>query len=83
MSHALPRPPRPQPAVLALVVGVAMIVGSWVAVSGETTLSAQVGWINVGVAGLVVAVAGVSAYLVEFRREVRRRHATVREALGR
>jgi TRAP-type C4-dicarboxylate transport system permease small subunit len=77
------RPPRSQQAVLALAVGAAMILGSWIAVSGRAAFADQVAWINVGVAGLVVVAAGVSAYLVEFRREIRRRLALAREVQAR
>lgn len=83
MTAATSRPPRAQAAVLALSVGTAMIIGSWMAVSGEPALSGQVGWLNVGVAGLVVALAGAGSYLVEYRRELRRRQASLREALAR
>ena len=83
MTGSTRRPPRSQPAVLALVVGVAMVFGAWVAVSGRSAFADQVAWINVGVAGLVVAAAGVSAYLVEFRREIRRRVALAREVQAR
>jgi hypothetical protein len=59
--------------LVAYVAGLAMVLGAWIAVANEPAFGRQVGYVNVAVGGLVVLAGGAAAYLVEFRRQLRRR----------
>lgn len=56
----------PVPVVLAPVaglVGLVLLLAGWVGTSGRTTLSGQLGFVSLAVAGLVVAGAGALLHL--------------------
>lgn len=65
--------PSPLPAIVAAVAGLAMVIGAWIGVGGEPSFARQVGYLNVAVGGIVVLVGGAGVYLVEYRRQIRRR----------
>lgn len=79
-SQAAPVAPSTYPAVVAAIAGFAMVIGSWIAVSDQPSFSSQIGYLNVAVGGLVVIAGGGATYLVEFRRQLRRRIALVTDA---
>ena len=86
--HAAARPappvaPSAYPFWLAALAGLAMVMGSWLAVSGQAAFPRQVGYLNVAVGGLVVITGGAGAYLVEYRRQIRCRIVRVTNAESR
>ena len=60
------------PVVLVLV-GLAIIVAAWAAASGQDQLGDQLPYLNLGVAGAVIAAAGNVLYLRSYRDLVRDR----------
>lgn len=79
-SYAAPVAPNAYPAVVATIAGFAMVIGSWIAVSDQPAFGSQVGYFNVAVGGLVIIAGGAATYLVEFRRQLRRRILLVTNA---
>jgi hypothetical protein len=73
----LPGTPDAVVPLVLTVVGIALVIGAWVAVSGEPSFSRQLGYVNLGVAGLVVAGVGQVYFLVSRRRAVRTRIASM------
>ncbi len=69
--------PNPLVAVVFNLAGLIAIAGSWVEASGKVRLSDQLAWLNLGIGGLVLMLAGNAAYLTTFRRAVRRRISAV------
>jgi hypothetical protein len=50
--------------------GLLLIVVAWIEVSGQLTLRAQIPWVDVGVAGIIVAGAGNVLWMLTGRRAV-------------
>jgi hypothetical protein len=70
------RPDPVGPVVLNLA-GIAMLVAAWIGASGQTTLGPQIVFVNLGVAGVILALAGNLLYLFNARRIVLARRAVV------
>lgn len=71
-ARRIPGPDLVGPAVL-VVVGLAIIVAAWAAASGQDQLGDQLPYLNLGVAGAVIAAAGNVLYLTSYRNLVRDR----------
>jgi hypothetical protein len=65
---------------LVNLAGLILILVAWFEASGDLTIRAQIPWVNVGVAGIIVAGAGNLLWLLTGRRAVGelRRRLTVR-----
>lgn len=70
--------------VAALLVGAVAILVGWIGVSGEPAPARQTGWMNVGIAGLVIAGVGTAVWLMTARRAIgqRRRQLLADVATG-
>jgi hypothetical protein len=55
------------------VLGVVLLVVSWIGTSARDTLAEQTGWIGIGIASLAAAALGGSHWLLQGRRAVGRR----------
>ena len=64
--------PRRDRLVLAALqaIGFGLLALSWLGVSGTTTFSRQVAWVNVGGAGLLVVILGCALWVHRGRRRV-------------
>jgi hypothetical protein len=64
------------PTVVLNVAGLALLVAGWVAVSGRVTLADQAPYLNLAMAGLLLAGIGNALYIMATRRtlEERLRH---------
>ena len=56
------------PTVVLNVVGLVLLVLGWAAVSGKVTLSDQAPYLNIAVAGLLLAGIGNALYIMATRR---------------
>jgi hypothetical protein len=70
------------PLVLNLA-GFGLLIAAWVAVSGKTTLAAQVPFINLAVAGLLLAGVGNALFIMGQRRLVDERLRRVHDGIER
>jgi hypothetical protein len=70
------------PLVLNLA-GFGLLIAAWVAVSGRTTLSAQFPFINLAVAGLLLAGVGNALFIMGQRRLVDERLQRVHDGIER
>lgn len=64
------------PTVVLNLVGLALLVAGWAAVSGRVTLSEQAPYLNLAVGGILIAGIGNALYIMATRRtlEERLRH---------
>jgi energy-converting hydrogenase Eha subunit C len=69
------------PTVVLNVAGLALLVAGWVAVSGRVTLAAQAPYINLAVAGLLLAGIGNALYLMAMRRTLEDRLRRVHDRI--
>ena len=65
------------PTVVLNVAGLALLVAGWAAVSGRVTLSAQAPYLNLAVAGILLAGVGNALYIMALRRSLEERLARV------
>ena len=61
------------PTVVLNVVGLALLAAGWVAVSGKVTLADQTPYLNVAVAGILLAGIGNGLYIMALRRTLEER----------
>ena len=78
MTVGRQRPDVIGPVTLNLV-GIALIIAAWVGASAQAQFGPQIVYVNLGVAGAIVAGSGDALYLFQARRIVAARRA----ALGR
>lgn len=70
------------PLVLNLA-GFGLLIGAWVAVSGRTTLAGQLPFINLAVAGMLLAGVGNALFIMGQRRLVDERLRRVHDRIER
>jgi protein-S-isoprenylcysteine O-methyltransferase Ste14 len=70
-----------RPTVVLNVVGLVLLVLGWMAVSGKVTLSDQAPYLNIAVAGLLLAGVGNALYLMAARRTLEARLARVHDRI--
>ena len=61
------------PTIVLNVVGLLLLVLGWVAVSGRVTLRTQAPYVNLAVAGLLLAGVGNALYIMATRRTLEHR----------
>ena len=61
------------PTVVLNVVGLGLLVAGWAAVSGKVTLRAQGPYLNLAVAGILLAGIGNALYIMALRRTLEER----------
>jgi hypothetical protein len=61
------------PTVVLNVVGLVLLVAGWATVSGKVTLAGQAPYLNIAVAGLLLAGIGNGLYLTATRRTLEQR----------
>lgn len=66
-ARGLHQPPARQ-AVVLNVVGLVLLVAGWATVSGRVTLADQAPYLNIAVAGLLLAGIGNALYIMATRR---------------
>ena len=70
------------PTVVLNVVGLVLLALGWVAVSGKVTLSDQAPYLNIAVAGLLLAGVGNALYIMATRRTLENRLRTVHDRIA-
>jgi hypothetical protein len=65
--------------LLCNAVGIALLIASWVAASGQPAVGPQLPYVNLGVAGVIMAGAGDALYLHAMTRVVTRRRARLQQ----
>jgi hypothetical protein len=70
-----------QHSVAAMLLGVALVIGGFLAVLGDGTFNDQIGPLNLAVLGSVLAAAGQGGWLLHGRRALGRRRLVVRQRL--
>jgi hypothetical protein len=70
------------PTVALNVVGLALLVAGWAAVSGKVTLSAQAPYVNIALAGILLAGVGNALYIMALRRSLEARLGRVHDRIG-
>ncbi|GAA5108238.1 hypothetical protein [Haloechinothrix salitolerans] len=58
-------------------IGLFVLIGAWFGASGSGSVSQQMGWLNLGVAGVTVFAAGNALWLLRGRRAVGERRASL------
>jgi protein-S-isoprenylcysteine O-methyltransferase Ste14 len=71
-ARELHQPPERQ-AVVLNVVGLVLLAAGWAAVSGKVTLADQAPYLNLSVAGILLAGIGNALYLMAARRTLEMR----------
>jgi hypothetical protein len=69
------------PTVVLNVVGLVLLVAGWATVSGEVTLADQAPYLNIAVAGLLLAGIGNALYIMATRRTLEARLAEVHDRI--
>ena len=69
------------PTVVLNVVGLVLLVLGWAAVSGKVRLADQAPYMNVAVAGLLLAGVANALYLMALRRSLEQRLRTVHDRI--
>ena len=69
------------PTVVLNVVGLVLLAAGWVAVSGRLTLADQTPYLNLSVAGILLAGIGNALYLMATRRTLEERLRRVHHRL--
>ena len=69
------------PTVVLNVVGLLLLVAGWAAVSGKVTLSDQAPYLNIALAGLLLAGVGNALYIMATRRTLENRLRTVHDRI--
>ena len=62
-----------RPTVVLNVVGLVLLAAGWASVSGKVTLADQVPYLNLSVAGILLAGIGNALYLMATRRTLEQR----------
>jgi hypothetical protein len=75
-----PKPPG-VPTVMLNVVGLMLLVLGWAAVSGKVTLRAQAPYLNLAVAGILLAGVGNALYIMALRRSLEQRLGRVHDRI--
>src|SRR3954469_12365327 len=74
-------PPSLIAAAIPSALGVLLLVGGWISVSGEAAFDDQQVGLNVSILGAIVVLAGCGFYLWAYRRRIARRVAVLRVAV--
>ena len=69
------------PTVVLNVAGLALLVAGWVAVSGRVTLADQAPYLNLALAGILLAGIGNALYLMATRRTLEQRLQCVHDRI--
>jgi energy-converting hydrogenase Eha subunit C len=69
------------PTVVLNVVGLALLAAGWAAVSGKVTLADQAPYLNLAVAGLLLAGIGNALFLMASRRTLEERLSRVHDRI--
>ena len=69
------------PTIVLNVAGLVLLVVGWAAVSGKVTLSDQAPFVNIAVAGLLIAGTGNALYLMATRRTLELRLRRVHDRI--
>jgi hypothetical protein len=70
------------PTVILNAVGFALLVAGWVAVSGRVTLADQAPYLNLALAGLLLAGIGNGLYIMATRRTLENRLRHVHDRMS-
>lgn len=70
------------PTVALNVVGLALLAAGWAAVSGKVTLADQAPYLNLSVAGLLLAGIANALHLTAMRRTLEQRLRRVHDRIG-
>ena len=70
------------PTVVLNVVGLALLAAGWAAVSGKVTLADQAPYLNLSVAGILLAGIGNALYIMATRRTLEQRLGRVHDRIG-
>ena len=70
------------PTVVLNVVGLALLAAGWAAVSGKMTLADQAPYLNLSVAGILLAGIANALYLTAMRRTLEQRLRRVHDRIG-
>ena len=65
------------PTVVLNIVGLLLLVLGWAAVSGKVTLADQAPYLNIALAGILLAGIGNALYIMSLRRNLEQRLSTV------
>lgn len=79
MSRSAPLAARPA-GVAGNALGAALLVVAWWGSSGEVRFADQLGWVSLGITGLLVALVADVAVVVAERRRIAGRRGTLRGA---
>jgi len=74
--------PASFPTVILNAVGFALLVAGWVAVSGRVTLADQAPYLNLALAGLLLAGIGNGLYIMATRRTLENRLRHVHDRMS-
>lgn len=69
------------PTVVLNLVGLALLVAGWAAVSSRVTLSEQAPYLNLAVGGILIAGIGNALYIMTLRRTVETRLSLVQNRI--
>ena len=69
------------PTVVLNVVGLVLLVAGWATVSGKVTLADQAPYLNIAVAGLLLAGIGNALYIMATRRSLEQRLRSVHDRI--
>jgi hypothetical protein len=69
------------PTLVLNVVGLLFLAAGWAAVSGQVTLRAQVPYLNLAVAGILLAGLGNALYIMALRRSLEQRLGRVHDRI--
>jgi protein-S-isoprenylcysteine O-methyltransferase Ste14 len=71
-----------RPTIVLNLAGLVLLVLGWVAVSGKVTLSDQAPYVNIALAGLLLAGVGNALYLMATRRTLEARLRRVSDRIN-
>jgi hypothetical protein len=69
------------PTVVLNVVGLVLLAAGWAAVSGKVTLADQAPYLNLAVAGILLAGIGNALYIMALRRNLEERLSRVHDRI--
>ena len=69
------------PAVVLNLVGLGLLIAGWAAVSGRVTLAGQTPYLNLAVAGILLAGIGNALYIMALRRSLEQRLGRVHDRI--